>query len=110
MLTNQLWETVLGELELTISKANFTTWFKNTFIYSLDGESVVIGVPNAFTKAWLENKYHSYILTALNKSSQGKIANIIYKVASPKEAPVKPLASIQGALAETAPAAPTANE
>ncbi|MFW0862699.1 MAG: chromosomal replication initiator protein DnaA [Candidatus Komeilibacteria bacterium] len=85
MLTNQLWDAVLGELELTISKANFTTWFKNTFIHSVDDNSIVVGVPNAFTKAWLENKYHDHILTALNKSSQGKIDSVVYKVASNKE-------------------------
>ena len=85
MLTNQLWDAVLGELELTISKANFTTWFKNTFIHSVDENSAVVGVPNAFTKAWLENKYHDHILTALNKSSQGKIDSVIYKVASNKD-------------------------
>jgi chromosomal replication initiator protein len=85
MLTNQLWDAVLGELELTISKANFTTWFKNTFIHSLDENSAVVGVPNAFTKAWLENKYHNHILDALNKSSQGKIDSIIYKVTTNKD-------------------------
>ncbi|MBL7021969.1 chromosomal replication initiator protein DnaA [Patescibacteria group bacterium] len=85
MLTNQLWDAVLGELELTISKANFTTWFKNTFIHSVDESNIVVGVPNAFTKAWLENKYHDHILTALNKSSQGKIDSVIYKVASNKD-------------------------
>ncbi len=85
MLTNQLWDAVLGELELTISKANFTTWFKNTFIHSVDESNIVVGVPNAFTKAWLENKYHEHILTALNKSSQGKIDSVIYKVASNKD-------------------------
>jgi len=32
MTNEQLWQAILGELELTLSKANFTTWFKNTFI------------------------------------------------------------------------------
>ncbi|OIO46758.1 MAG: hypothetical protein AUJ28_02020 [Parcubacteria group bacterium CG1_02_37_51] len=85
MLESQLWETVLGELELNISKANFTTWFKNTFIVSVDNNSIVLGVPNAFTKAWLENKYHKHILEALNKTSQGEITNLVYKVTTPKE-------------------------
>ncbi|PIZ98371.1 MAG: chromosomal replication initiator protein DnaA [Candidatus Magasanikbacteria bacterium CG_4_9_14_3_um_filter_32_9] len=80
MISEQLWESVLGELELTISKANFTTWFKNTFIVSLDNDSVVIGVPNAFTKAWLENKYNVHIISALNKNCSSKINNILYKV------------------------------
>ena len=58
MNSQQLWEAVLGELELSLSKANFTTWFKNTFIDSYQDGKVIIGVPNAFTKTWLANKYH----------------------------------------------------
>jgi len=54
MNTQQIWEAVLGDLELTLSKANFTTWFKGTFILNLNDKSVIIGVPNAFTKSWLE--------------------------------------------------------
>ena len=56
MTNDQLWQAVLGELELLISKANFTTWFKNTFINSLESSQVIVGTPNAFTKAWLEKK------------------------------------------------------
>ena len=55
---NELWQAALGELELTLSKANFMTWFKNTFIVSNDDVHIVIGVPNTFTKAWFEKKYH----------------------------------------------------
>lgn len=78
----QLWETVLGELELTLSKANFTTWFKNTFISSLEneGEKVVVGVPNAFTQAWLEKKYHKAILAALQNVTKNKAREVTYKI------------------------------
>ncbi len=62
----ELWQSTLGQIELSISKANFGTWFKNTTILSIDEkEHVVIGVPNGFAKEWLENKYHSNILDAL---------------------------------------------
>ena len=66
MDTNQLWHAVLGELEILISKANFTTWFKNTFVVEYTNHDVVVGVPNAFTKAWLEKKYNEQIGTALS--------------------------------------------
>ena len=59
------WQSVLGELELLISRANFTTWFKNTFIFETGEKEVIIGVPNAFTKVWLEKKYHKNIVKAL---------------------------------------------
>jgi len=93
MTNEQLWQAVLGELELTLSKANFTTWFKNTFIISQDDNKAIVGVPNAFTKTWLENKYHKNILTALQNVTSGKVNEITYKVevlkVSPKSEAIK---------------------
>jgi len=77
----QLWQTVLGNLELSLSKANFTTWFKNTSILDQTSDKIVIGVPNTFTKEWLENKYHSSILEAL-KTVNPEIVEINYQIAS----------------------------
>jgi len=48
----------------------FTTWFKNTFISEINNDEVIIGVPNAFTKTWLENKYHGQIVKALQNTSK----------------------------------------
>ncbi|MBI3957073.1 MAG: chromosomal replication initiator protein DnaA [Candidatus Kerfeldbacteria bacterium] len=80
MNNDQLWQAVLGELELAISKANFTTWFRNTFITSYDGVEVVIAVPNTFTKAWLENKYHATIVKALNNITKSGVRTVAYRV------------------------------
>ena len=65
MNNTELWQAALGEIELSISKANFSTWFKNTTILSNENGKVVIGVPNGFAKEWLENKYNTYIFKAL---------------------------------------------
>ena len=70
MRKEELWKMALGEIELSISKANFVTWFKNTHILSLENKHVVIGVPNGFAKEWLENKYRGYILKALQHSDK----------------------------------------
>jgi chromosomal replication initiator protein len=61
----QLWQSVLVEMELGVSKANFTTWFKDTRIVKEDGGVVVLSVPNAFVKEWLLTKYHNAILRSL---------------------------------------------
>lgn len=61
----ELWEKCLAEIELNISKANFTTWFKNTSITKEDGGTLYIGVPNEFVKDWLYNKFHKLILKTL---------------------------------------------
>jgi len=83
---DQLWQATLGELELSLSKANFTTWFKNTFISSWENDKVIVAVPNAFTKAWLEQKYHKVILKALQNVTDSKVKELIYKVENKKPA------------------------
>ncbi len=84
MTNHELWQSTLGELELLISKANFTTWFKNTGIKNIENNVCIIIVPNAFTKAWLENKYHHHIIKSLqNTAGQENIKSVIYKVEIP---------------------------
>jgi chromosomal replication initiator protein len=65
MDTKDLWNNCLAEIELSISKANFTTWFKNTSIVKEDVGTFYIGVPNEFVKDWLYNKFHKLILKTL---------------------------------------------
>ena len=76
----QIWQVVLGEIELTLSRANFTTWFKNTSISEILEDRVIISVPNNFTKTWLEKKYHKEIALALERITSKKIREIIYKI------------------------------
>ena len=61
MNTKQLWKNCLVEIETGISRANFSTWFKNTSIVKEDTGIVYIGVPNEFVRDWLINKYHKLI-------------------------------------------------
>lgn len=66
----KLWEVVLSEMELTISKANFSMWFKDTHITKLEEGTVYVGVPNVFVKDWLINKYHKNILKSLRSANE----------------------------------------
>ena len=91
MNNEQLWQAVLGEIELSLSKANFTTWFKNTFISSHQDNKVVICVPNTFTKTWLEKKYHKEISNALKNVVDEEIKEIFYKVEARKTGPIDDL-------------------
>lgn len=80
MTNQQLWQAVLGELELNLSKANFTTWFKNTGVSLVEGAKVIVSVPNTFTKAWLENKYHQSIVKSLQHILGEQIKEVSYRV------------------------------
>ncbi len=80
MNTHELWQAALGQLELKLSKAHFTTWFRNTFIIDIGPDGVTIGVPNNFTKAWLEKKYHRDILESLCNITRETVRNLNYRV------------------------------
>jgi chromosomal replication initiator protein len=69
MNNRELWEAVLGEIELSLSEASFNTWFKNTTVKSIKEETILIIVPNIFAKEWLEKKYKKLILTSIQKHS-----------------------------------------
>ncbi|MGC8851739.1 MAG: chromosomal replication initiator protein DnaA [Minisyncoccia bacterium] len=80
MDNQELWKAALAEIQLNISKANFLTWFKDTFIIRREKDLVVIGVPSNFAKEWLTNKYHKTILQALNHLDNS-ITKITYEIA-----------------------------
>lgn len=80
MTNEQIWQSVLGEMEISLSKVNFITWFKDTFISSFENNRAIICVPNAFVKRWLEEKYHKNILRTMENVCQQKIEGIIYKI------------------------------
>lgn len=79
MHQDDIWQAVLGELEVTLSQGNFITWFKNTRLLKQESGQVVIGVSNPFVKQTLEKKYGSLIASTLNK--QGiEVQQIEYKM------------------------------
>ncbi len=88
MTNEELWKAVLGEMELSLTKANFTTWFRNTAILSKDKNAVVVSVPNGFIKEWLENKFNKKILQSV-RSLTPEIREIKYMVGRPKAELVK---------------------
>ncbi len=87
MNLNEAWQNVLGELEVELSRANFTTWFKDTFIDSYTDENeVVVGVPTNFTKKWLEKKYKQDLKKSLAKNLP-EVKEITFVIKERKETP-----------------------
>jgi chromosomal replication initiator protein len=66
---DSLWQAVLGEIELSVSRGNFVTWFKHTALLRCDGDVAIIGVPNVFIKQQLERKYSDLIKETLAKNN-----------------------------------------
>ena len=83
MTLDEIWKTVLGEIELQISRPNFLMWLKTSRLLSKDERegAVTVGVPNNFTKEWVEQRYHKMILSSL-RNLDSSIRNISYVIQS----------------------------
>ena len=67
-MQHALWQSVLGEIELSVSHAAFTTWFKNTELIDQTDTSITIAVPNIFAKRQFEVKFNEQIKAVLEKN------------------------------------------
>lgn len=63
-----LWQSVLGEIELSVSTANFQTWFKDTELIDSNDNEVVIAVKNIFAKKQFEARFNTQIAEVLQKN------------------------------------------
>lgn len=78
-MEHALWQSVLGEIELTVSSAAFKTWFINTELLKNSADEVVIAVPNIFTQTQFEGKYNDLIKKILEKNGV-KTSKITYSI------------------------------
>jgi chromosomal replication initiator protein len=78
---DRLWQAVLGDIEITLSRANYLTWFRNTQLLRHDADKLVVGVPNVFIKQQLEKKYNELVTTTLRKNGVD-VPTVEYKIQS----------------------------
>ena len=81
--TRELWTRCLKDIEIEVSKANFSTWFKNTAVIKEEEGVVFVGVPNEFVKDWLVQKYHKLILKSLMNTAE-HIRSVEYLIMKPE--------------------------
>lgn len=67
-MQHSLWQSVLGEIELTIPHAQFVTWFKNTELIESNEQQVTIAVPNIFAVRQFQVKFTDQIRQILVKN------------------------------------------
>lgn len=79
-----LWQSVLGEIELTVSHGNFTTWFKNTELIDKSGSQLTVAVPNVFAIRQFEVKFDQSIKDILMHNGVAE-PKVIYVVKGTKK-------------------------
>jgi chromosomal replication initiator protein len=99
MDAKQVWRAALGELQVSLSPANFETWLKDTALVSVDDSRFRVAVPNGFAKDWLETRYRSLICQTLARVV-GYSVNVDFEVreglvAATEEGPAQAAAPVR---------------
>jgi chromosomal replication initiator protein len=81
MNKNDTWKLVKRKLKEIVSTDDFNFWFSKAKINSINGDHVVIEVPNKFIAMWLHENFMNKLLEAFDKSI-GKISSIDFSFSS----------------------------
>ena len=73
MEAKQVWRAALGELQVSLSPANFETWLKDTHLVEIDDNRYRISAPNGFARDWLDNRYRPLISQTLARVVGGSV-------------------------------------
>lgn len=83
---NELWKSVLAEIEIETSKPIFYTFFKNTSLLNLQGSVATITAPTLMTAEYIEKRYYSLIKKILDKKT-GENVSLVFTSKSKEATP-----------------------
>ncbi|ODA41531.1 chromosomal replication initiator protein DnaA [Desulfosporosinus sp. BG] len=78
-----LWQETLEKLKNELSKPSFETWLSSTRLLHIDGDTLVISVPNEFAKDWLESRYAPLIRSSV-QSVLGHSVSLRFIIPTPE--------------------------
>lgn len=82
---NELWKTTLAQIEIKLdAPAQFKTFFSETELVQIDGNKIVIGVPNPYTADWLKMRHEKLIKDTLTYV-YGEVVEPVFMVVVPKQ-------------------------
>jgi hypothetical protein len=62
-----LWQRILGQLELQMTRETFSTWLKDTTAMLYQDDEIVVEARNVYAKDWLENRLISIIARTVSE-------------------------------------------
>lgn len=74
-----LWEKVLEQIREAIGPQKFQLWFLATSLIDVDERTAVIGVPNVFTRDWLERRFTGEVSRAL-ETALGRSVDVSFRI------------------------------
>jgi len=81
--TQQVWEETLSKIQGRVSGRQFETWFRRMHPVDIGADSLVLGIPAAFYREWIEKHYLTILQQALNETF-GRDVKISFVVDAPQ--------------------------
>ena len=72
-----IWTLAAEDLRRVLSEGNFTAWFGRVSPRDLDGSTLVLNVPNAFSKEWIESRYSEDLGAAVARAFGGPLGVVL---------------------------------
>ncbi|MDW8325528.1 MAG: chromosomal replication initiator protein DnaA [Anaerolineales bacterium] len=104
MQPDQIWQAVLGQLQMELPRATFETWVRDTTLITQEDGAYVVGAPNAYAKDWLENRLTSPVKRTISQIVGRNGVEVRFVVANP---PARRMASSAEEQTEESPNMPT---
>jgi len=62
-----LWDQLRQHIQPRVSEESYNNWFKGTTFLGVDGDTLVVLVPDGETRAWMENEYGAQLREAIRE-------------------------------------------
>ncbi|MFL5913212.1 MAG: chromosomal replication initiator protein DnaA [Gaiellaceae bacterium] len=102
LTAESLWSDVSGRLRSALNDTTYGTWFAHTVGVELDDSRFVLGVPNDFTRDWIEGHFLELIGAAI-RDITGVARTIELRVMDISAAPAAPAEHSEHAAPRVAP-------
>ncbi|MFQ5408453.1 MAG: chromosomal replication initiator protein DnaA [Anaerolineales bacterium] len=111
MKPEQVWQAVLGELQLQMTRSTYDTWLRDTQLVAYEDGTYIVGCKSAYAKDWLENKLHATIKRTLSgiAGRSVEVRFVLDTMGKPEAAAGAVMATLPAAAALARPAATSAS-
>ena len=89
-----LWAEVAGRLKGALNETTYRTWFGEAEGADLTDDALVVGVPNDFTREWIEGHFLGLIGAAV-RDTIGQERRVLLTVVDPADAPASSAAPVR---------------
>jgi len=104
----KLWQAVLGELQLQMTRATFDTWLRGTRAIAFEDNTLTVYVHHAYAVDWLQNRLMPVIRRTLQRHA-GPQAQVVFTARKPESNEYLRLEAETVAPAEPTPPPPPPN-